>query len=120
MITYHKTSNDTVVAELTDDKFIITQAQDILDLIGDLVYYNCSSIIIHERSLHPDFFQLKTGLAGECLQKFSNYKVKLAIIGDFSKYQSKSLHDLIRESNKGNRIFFLDTIDSAIDKLSKY
>jgi hypothetical protein len=119
MMKYHKTPNDTIIAELTDDKFIITQAQDILDLIGDLVSYNCNRLIIHEKNLHTDFFQLKTGLAGDILQKFSNYKVKLAIIGDFSKYESRSLSDFIRECNKGNMIFFLDSINSAMMRLTK-
>jgi hypothetical protein len=118
MIKFHKTINDTLIAELTDDKFIITQTQDILDLFGDLLSDNCNRIIIHERNLHSDFFQLKTGLAGDILQKFSNYKVKLAIIGDFSKYESKSLHDFIRECNKGTMIFFLDTLDSALIRLT--
>ena len=118
MIKYHKTLNGTVIAELTNEKFIIAQTQDILDLFGDLVSDNCNRIIIHERNLHSDFFQLKTGLAGDILQKFSNYKVKLAIIGDFSKYKSKSLHDFIRECNKGSMIFFLDTLDSALIRLT--
>jgi hypothetical protein len=118
MIRYHKTINNAVIAELTDDKFIITQTQDILDLIGDLVSYDCNRIIIHDRNLHPDFFHLKTGLAGDILQKFSNYKVKLAIIGDFSKYESISLHDFIRECNKGTMIFFLDTLETALKRLT--
>ena len=107
-----------MIAELTDDKFIITQTQDILDLIGDMVSYDCNRIIIHDRNLHTDFFYLKTGLAGDILQKFSNYKVKLAIIGDFSKYESKSLRDFIRECNKGTMIFFLDTLDTALIRLT--
>ena len=118
MIRYHKTLSDTVIAELTNDKFIIAQTQDILDLFCDIVSDNCYRIIIHERNLHSDFFQLKTGLAGDILQKFSDYKVKLAIIGDFSKYESKSLHDFIRECNKGTMIFFLDTLDSALIRLT--
>jgi len=119
LIKYHKTPDDTLIAEFTDNNFIITQVQDILDLMGDLVSLNCSRIIIHERNLHPDFFLLKTGLAGDILQKFSNYKVKLAIVGDFSKYKSKSLGDFIRESNKGAAIFFLDSLDSALSRLTK-
>ena len=118
MIKYHNTPNDTVIAELTDEKFIISQAQDILDIIGDMVSYDCSRIIIYKKNLHDDFFELKTGLAGDILQKFSNYKVKLAIIGDFSKYKSKSLHNLITECNTGTMIFFTDTLDSAIVKLT--
>ena len=69
-------------------------------------------------SLHPDFFDLKTRFAGEILQKFSNYDVKLAIVGDFSKYSSKSLRDFIYESNKGKLIFFADNLNTALMKLS--
>ena len=65
------------------------------------------------------FPKLQTGLAGDILQKFSNYRVKLAIVGDFSKYKSKSLHDFIRESNKGNRIFFAKNINDAMIKLTQ-
>jgi hypothetical protein len=56
-------------------------------------------------------------LAGDILQKFSNYRVKLAIVGDFIKYQNKSLQDFIRESNKGNTIFFVDNVESAFKRL---
>ena len=118
MLKYHRKRDKIVIAELTDDNFLITQTQDILDLIGDLVSYDCNRVIIHKRNLHSDFFNLKTGLAGDILQKFSNYKVKLAITGDFSGYQSKSLNDFIRESNKGNMIFFVDSLDSALIKLT--
>jgi hypothetical protein len=45
--------------------------------------------------------------------------MKLAITGDFSKYKSKSLQDFIRESNKGNRIYFLDSVEAALMKLEK-
>jgi hypothetical protein len=77
MIIYHKTSESTRIAELTDDNFIISHTQDALDLIGLLGSCDCRSLIIHERNLHKDFFHLKTRLAGEILQKFSNYNVKL-------------------------------------------
>lgn len=44
MLKYFEIEN-TVIAELTDKKFIISQPQDILDLIGDSVSYNCSRLI---------------------------------------------------------------------------
>jgi hypothetical protein len=86
--------------------------------MGNASYSGCSMIIIRESNLNADFFRLKTGLAGEILQKFSNYRIKLAIIGDFSKYKSKSLQDFIRESNKGNRIFFVENIEAALIRLT--
>jgi hypothetical protein len=107
------------IAELTDEHYLITGPQDVLDIFGDLMARDCDRIIIHERSLHADFFDLKTRLAGEVLQKFSNYRVKLALIGDFAKYQSSSLQDFISESNKSNYFFFTDSFNSAIQKLEK-
>ena len=118
-IRYHKTSDNSKIAELTDEKYLINETQDAIDLIGNLGSFECNRIIIHQKNLNKDFFDLKTRLAGEILQKFSNYGVKLAVIGDFSKYSSKSLQDFIRESNKGNLIFFLDTVESALIRLEK-
>lgn len=117
MLSYHEFDN-TIIAELTDEKHIISGIQDVLDLIGEAGSYPCNKIIIREENLNPDFFKLHTGLAGDILQKFSNYRVKLAIIGNFSKYRSKNLQDFIRESNSGNRIYFLNTLDAALCKLA--
>ena len=80
---------------------------------------SCSKIAINKDALIEDFFILTTGIAGEILQKFVNYQIKFAIIGDYSKYTSKPLKDLIYESNKGNDIFFVATEDEAVKMLEK-
>lgn len=116
MIKFHDL-NGLTIAEVTDDRFQIASVQDAVDLLGDLYFNNCSRIILKESNMHPDFFRLHTGLAGEVLQKISNYKFKLAIVGDFSKYTSKSLQDFIRECNKGNRVFFVGSLEEALIKL---
>jgi len=118
MIQYHQIEGKTIIAEITDEKVIISETQDMVDIMGEVVFNNCTRIIIHEKNLHPDFFNLKTKLAGDILQKFSNYRVKLAIIGDFSKFKSKSLGDFIRECNKGNMVFFLNSVDEAFNRLT--
>lgn len=118
-LSYFHPSPKISIAELTDEDFIISLPQHVLDIFGDLISVDCDRLIVHERNLHADFFDLKTRLAGEVLQKFSNYRVKLAVVGDFSKYSSKSLDDFIRESNKSNRVFFTDTIISAILRLGE-
>ena len=56
-------------------------------------------------------------MAGEILQKFSNYRMKLAIIGEFEKYKSKSLKAFITESNRGNLIFFAPDRDATISRI---
>ena len=116
MFKFHKIANSSI-AELTDNKILIAGTQDTLDVFGELIPYNCNRIIIREENFHPAFFDLKTGIAGDILQKFSNYQIKLAIVGDFSKYKSKSLQDFIRECNRGKMIFFLDNLDEALNKL---
>ena len=65
-------------------------------------------------ALHRTF--LRTGLAGEVLQKFINYHVKVAIVGDYSQYTSKSLRAFIYESNRGNDIYFLSSVEEAVAK----
>jgi hypothetical protein len=118
MIEFIKDEKSQMIALLTDNEFVIREVQDILDLMGDIVSNNCSRVIINEKNLHKDFFDLKTRLAGDILQKFSNYRVKLAIIGNFEKYRSKSLQDFISECNRGRSIFFVDDRDMAIRRLS--
>jgi hypothetical protein len=116
MLEYHEIET-VIVAELSDRSVLFSEVQDILDVMGDAGTNGCDRIIINEENLHPDFFKLHTGLAGEILQKFSTYNVKLAVVGDFSKYKSKSLQDFIRESNRGNRVYFVNSHDEATKKL---
>lgn len=106
------------IAELISDEMIINHAEDGLDLLGDIYYQGFDKIIIREKNITPSFFDLKTGIAGEILQKFSNFRVQLAIVGDFSKYKSKSLSDFIYESNKGSLVNFVSSCDDAINILS--
>ena len=118
MIKYHDTLNDTLIAELLPGSDMITTPQEMLEIMAEMGYNGCSGMIILRDLLHPDFFDLKTGLAGEILQKFSNYRMRLAVVGDFSALSSKSLGDFIRESNKFGTISFVDTIENALDRLS--
>jgi hypothetical protein len=106
------------IAEIISDGIAIKDVDDALDLMAESRYLDAGKIIIHENQITPLFFDLKTRLAGEILQKFSNYRMQLALIGGFSKYKSKSLQDFIRECNKGNMIFFTENRDEALDKLS--
>jgi len=115
----YQTINNLVISELTDDGIVISEVADALDLLGDAGVNNSNRLIIRESNLNPDFFKLYSGLAGEILQKFSTYDFKLSVIGDFSKFSSKNLQDFIRESNRGNRIFFVSNYEDAVGMLAK-
>jgi hypothetical protein len=111
--------NSKKIAELISDSIIVNSTQDVLDLLGSLYYQHFDSVIIHEHNIRKDFFDLKTGIAGEMLQKFSNYRFRLAIVGDFSKYTGKSIQDFIFECNKNGHISFVKSVPKALSKLSE-
>lgn len=110
--------NDIEIAIVSSSDILIKDVQSALDLIATVGFETgCYRIVLNKSSICEEFFDLKTRLAGQILQKFINYHVKIAIVGDFSVYKSKSLKDFIYESNKGNNIFLPDE-EQAIKKLS--
>ncbi|EOO21000.1 DUF4180 domain-containing protein [Bacillus mycoides] len=107
------------IAVVRNDTVLISDIQSALDFMATVQYEADSKwIVINKSLISESFFDLKTRLAGDILQKFINYSVKIAIVGDFSMYASKSLKDFIYECNKGKDIFFLATEQQAIEKLS--
>lgn len=107
------------IAVVGSDEMLLTDVQSALDLMATVGYETgCTHIVLNKSAVCEDFFQLRTRLAGEILQKFVNYHVQLAIVGDFSQYESKALRDFIYESNHGKHIFFVSDEKQALEKLS--
>jgi hypothetical protein len=104
------------IVEIVDDNVIIKGADDVLDLF---CIDGCSAIIVKKENIINDFFNLSTGIAGEILQKFSTYDMRMAIVGDFENIKSKSLNAFICESNKIKRIIFVKTAEDALDIFSR-
>ncbi len=105
------------IAEVISRGIVINNIEDGIDLVGDVYYQGFDKVILHEKNITPEFFDLKTKMAGEILQKFSNYRVRLIIVGDFTRYDSKSLKNFIFESNNGRMVNFLGSFDDAIKVL---
>lgn len=107
------------IAIIHSDKLLITDVQSALDFMMTIQYETgCNRIVLPKSAIVEDFFNLKTKLLGEILQKFITYDVKLAIVGDFCGYTSKSLKAFIYECNNGKEIFFLPDEELALEKLS--
>ena len=110
--------NNIVDYVINSDELLIKDAQSALDFIMTVKYETgCTNIAINKEAVINDFFILSTCLAGEILQKFINYGIRLAIYGDFSKYTSKPLKDFMYESNKGKDIYFQPNASLAVEKL---
>lgn len=92
----------------------LDSASALLDLLADT---QSKTIAIPKERLDPKFFSLASGLAGEMLQKISNYCRRLIVVGDFQNVKSKSLRDFIYESNKTGQVVFVGSIDEGVAKL---
>lgn len=106
-----------VIGELVNNELKFTTTDELLDLMGNAYFNGIDTLVLDSVNLPDEFFDLKTKFAGEVLQKFSTYNLRLAIIGDFTNISSNSLKDFIRESNNGNRIFFVGSINELEAKL---
>ena len=108
------------VVELGGREKVVTDAQSALDLAMTAQYETgARRMAIPKAAIADAFFVLSTGLAGEILQKYVNYHIKVAVWGEFSRYTSKPLRDFMRESNEGNDVFFVASEAEAIDRLAK-
>lgn len=111
--------NGVDIAIVSGDAVLIDDVQAALDFVATVGFTEgCNRIVLPKSALAEEFFHLRTRLAGDILQKFINYHVKVAIVGDFSMYNSKSLTDFIYECNQGKDVFFLADEQQAIEKLS--
>ena len=110
--------NQINIAIIQSSEAVVGGAQDMLDLMAEIRYeHGCGSIAMNKEAITEDFFKLSTGIAGEIAQKVANYRIKLAIIGDFSGYASKPLQDYMYECNRSGPLYFVKDEDGALEKL---
>ncbi len=99
---------------------VVSTPQDALDLLGD-AFGRAGVVALPVERLDPRFFELRTGVAGEIMQKFVNYRTRLAIVGDISRHVtgSEALAALVRESNRGRHTWFVDDLDGLDDRMTR-
>lgn len=96
----------------------VATEQDALDLIG-AVFLGAQVVAVPAARLDERFFSLGTRFAGDVMQKFVNYRLRLAVVGDISRQlaASPALRALVRESNAGDHIWFVADLDELDDRL---
>ncbi|WP_067499180.1 DUF4180 domain-containing protein [Actinoplanes sp. TFC3] len=96
----------------------VATEQDALDLIG-ATFLSAEIVAVPAQRLDPKFFELGTRFAGEVMQKFVNYKLRLAIIGDISDHlqASSALRALVHESNQSDHVWFLADLDALDERI---
>jgi hypothetical protein len=99
---------------------ILESERDATDLIGEAMGVDAQLVVIPVERLSADFFSLSTRKAGLFIQKFTNYRIRLAIVGEIGAYVSASqaLADFVRESNRGQSVWFVRDMDELKSKLA--
>lgn len=94
---------------------------DAVDLISAASEHGASLIAIPVERLGADFFDLRTRIAGEIVQKFVMYGRRVAIVGDISRKtaQSTSLAAFVIESNRGRDLWFVANLQELANRLSE-
>ncbi|KUN86199.1 DUF4180 domain-containing protein [Streptomyces griseoruber] len=80
-----------------------------LDLVGDAMGQDAELVAVPAERCGTEFFRLRSGVAGAVVQKFANYRLRLAVVGDISRHlaDSSALRDFVYESNRGRQLWFV-------------
>lgn len=99
----------------------VSSDRDAVDLIGQSYEHHPDLVVIPVERLSADFFTLSTRIAGEIVQKFVNYGLRLAILGDITAQleTSAALRDYVRETNQGRHVWFVADLDELNAQLER-
>lgn len=91
------------------------------DIIGDSYMSRPQVVAIPVGRLAPDFLTLSNRIAGDVIQKFVNYGVAVAFVGDIGDRlaASNALRDFVRESNRGRHVWFVADLAELEAKLAR-
>ncbi|MBF6595390.1 MAG: DUF4180 domain-containing protein [Thermaceae bacterium] len=89
----------------------IRSFSDIPDLLGASM--DADGLILTEQDLSPEFFDLGTGLAGEVFQKFTNYKIPVALVIPHANVYGQHFSELAYEHKTHPLIHFVSSVTEA-------
>jgi hypothetical protein len=70
-------------------------------------------LVVSESDLCPEFFDLRTGMAGELLQKFVNYRARLAIVLADPRRHGERFSELVYEHRSHSVVRFFESESDA-------
>jgi hypothetical protein len=89
------------VEGMAAERFILRE-EDAVALVGVCGEHSTERLLLYAGNLSEDFFDLKSGLAGAILQKFSNYHMKVALVISSDLIQGR-FKEYVLEANRGNQ-----------------
>jgi hypothetical protein len=83
------------------------------------IEHGTQALLLDRHALPAEFFDLSTGVAGELVQKLTNYGIRMAaVVPDLSAHSAR-FREFAREANLGNQFRFFATRQEAIDWLER-
>jgi hypothetical protein len=109
------------VLALAPDGATLRSERDAVDLLGECYAHQPDWIALPVARLGAEFFELRTRVLGEVVQKFVNYGLRVAIVGDVSQHvaASNALRDFVREANRGRSIWFAPSLAALGERLER-
>lgn len=90
-----------------------------LDLVQLCWEHQTSKILIYQEALGQDFFQLRTGAAGDVMQKLTNYSLKAAVLAGSDLTSQGRFGEMALEANRSSQhIHFFQDQTKAIEWLT--
>lgn len=108
------TTKDGSYLDCSSSNWILRTEDDVLELVSVCISNNIHSLLLHEQSMSPDFFKLKTGLAGAVLNKFQIYNIRTAFVVQDEKLLEGRFGEMAMELNKGTDFRICNNPETAI------
>ncbi len=99
---------------------LLKDENDVSLFIAPAFEHDAGMIALPVNRLDAAFFQLRSGIAGAVLQKFINYRLRVALRGDdITSWlgQSNALQDFVREANRSEQVWFLPSLAELEQRL---
>ena len=114
----------TKVLDCAADGHKVGCEKDAAELVNEAFNEGAKVIAIPVERLSEDFFTLSTRVAGDVVQKIVTYGMKVAVVGDISRFLKRSapLGDWVRESNRGQELWFVEdfvALDKRLEKVAE-
>lgn len=109
------------VLECTAEETELRTDRQAVELLGLAWEQRANFLVIPVERLGDDFFRLSTGVAGAIVQRFANYRMRVAIAGDISRHVSESsaFRDFVYEANRGDQIWFVANIEELGQRMQQ-
>ncbi len=105
-------STERTIIVASDAGIAIRSRADVTDAVG--ACFRADGLLLTEADVAPDFFDLRSGFAGELVQKFVNYRLRAAVVVETPEAHGERFAELAREHATHPTVRFVRSVDEAM------